>query len=120
MKQFNELTATDLANCFLEMWRQETLRVSYKGGVRQGDGAVPYDTGALMQSAYLSKSGNYIAQVTIGNADIDYGEFLEFAEKLKGGKPNMHKGFVEKLLTEYFPQYIRNKYGFQAKKSKEV
>lgn len=105
------ITAVNLARAFAQMARQANMRVGYRGGVRNGFGQFPYDTGALQRKVYVSRGSKTRAQVRIGKKDVNYAEFLEFAEKLRGGQPNRHKGFVERLVTLYFPWVIRSQFG---------
>lgn len=115
MKDITEITAVDLAQMFVDMARLESMRVGHRHGGTQGTGATPYDTGALQKTIRVTKGGSSFAQVGIGNEAIDYASYLEFCDTVRGGQPNLHKGFIEKLIIEYFPQYIANKYGVTVK-----
>lgn len=109
------MTALELAEMFVEMARRETMRVSYKGGVQMGGGVIPHDTGATQETIHVSGRGKEQATVRIGNESVVYPVFLEFMENLRNGKPNMHKGFIEKFCTQYFAPAIVAKYGCDVK-----
>lgn len=104
------MTATDFAQAFVELARSENQRVGHRNGGTQGAGAVPFDTGALQRTFRVTKGGSEFAQVAVGNDGVNYAEFLEFCETLSNGQPNLHKGFLENLLLNYFPQYLEQKY----------
>lgn len=113
MKQLNELTATDLAQMFVKIAQQESVRISYRGGVPHGSGPIPFDTGALQRSIRVVRGGDKSAQVSIGNESVFYAAFLEFGRTLKNGAPNMHKGFVERFTAETFAQYLSAQLGVE-------
>lgn len=105
------MNATDLARDFVALARSESQRVGHRNGGTQGAGAVPFDTGALQKTFRVTKGGTQFAQVAVGNDAINYAEFLEFAETLSNGQPNLHKGFLENLIINHFPAYLEQKYG---------
>lgn len=111
MKELNGLTATDLAQLFVTLAKQESMRVGFRGGVQYGTGVIPYDTGALQRSIRIVRGGKTTAQVNIGNESVFYAEFLEFGKTLRNGKANMHKGFVERFLADKFAQYLSTQLG---------
>lgn len=119
MKQANELTATDLAQMFVELARQESVRISYRGGVPLGSGTIPYDTGALQRSIRVVRGGNEFAQVKIGSESVFYAAFLEFGRTLNNGAPNMHKGFVERFVAETFARYLADRFGLEVEVTRE-
>lgn len=111
MKSLSNLTATDLAQMFVALARQESARVGFRGGVRYGSGIIPFDTGALQRTIRVVRGGKTTAQIGIGNEGVFYAEFLEFAATLRNGAPNMHKGFVERFIAEKFAQYLSTQLG---------
>ena len=111
MKALNELTATDLAQLFVTLARQESMRVAFRGGVQHGSGTIPFDTGALQRSIRVVRGGTNMAQVSIGNESVFYATFLEFGATLRNGAQNMHRGFVERFAADTFAQYLSSLLG---------
>lgn len=111
MKTVDELTAADVATALVEIMRQESARVGHRHGGTQGVGEVPYDTGALQNSIYLSKTTKNTATITIGNEIVDYAESLEFDGLQENGKPNLHQGWLERVIERYLPEYLKTTYG---------
>ncbi|MCH5157476.1 MAG: HK97 gp10 family phage protein [Clostridiales bacterium] len=111
MKSLDELTATDLAQMFVTLARQESMRVGYRRGVQHGSGVIPFDTGALQRTIRVVRGGTNTAQVNIGNESVFYAKFLEFGATLQNGAPNMHRGFVERFVADKFAQYLSSQLG---------
>lgn len=104
------LTAGEIADLFVAVSKTSEARVSYRGGVQRGNGAIPYDTGATQQTIYKAREQGNQAVVGIGNEAVYYVKYLQYADTTGGGQPNRHKEFVQKAIVELLVPAIEQKY----------
>lgn len=104
--------ANFFARLFVSEAQKESNGVSFKGGVRRGTGTVPYDSGRLAKSVTMAWSNDKVAMVFVGNAEETYyAEYLQNNESSgRSGKPNLHKGFVERFVKKEYAAALR-RYG---------
>lgn len=103
---------------FVNVSKKESARVSYhKERVNEfstrmtGHGHIPYDTGRLQNSIYLSTVTPNSCTVSINGQETPYAVYLQYCERI-GNTPhiNMHRGFLQKFTKSEFVAELRRKF----------